>query len=313
MLTSVFVPFLPRRHEDILPYAALVQWTDAARLWQGYSPGLDAHESFVYAAATGFRVPSGIAVDLTPLRTPFHAAVQARSTALATGHPFVAGFGPGDPLVQRAHLGEPYARPAHETTQYASVVRQLLEVDPADPGMRPGRLVPLPAPPVEVAVGTLRKGMAFRAGAVADVIIGWMTPPDYFGTVLRSASEAGATSAGRAAPRNVVVVPTALARRNNDARTALMTGLSSHLQLDHYVKMLAAAGIDVSGDTAGRADALIRGGAVLCGTVDEIRSTVQRYADHGVDELVLNLAGTHALAGPDAARQDLLDLLDALR
>lgn len=91
---SVLIPFLPRLPEQVLPYAALVHWTHAQRLWQGQSLMVEPHHGFVHAAGAGFRVPTGLGVTLMPLRHPYEAALQARSLALATGQPVVATSGP---------------------------------------------------------------------------------------------------------------------------------------------------------------------------------------------------------------------------
>lgn len=72
---SVLVPFLPRRPEQALPYAGLVQWTHAARLWQGQAQIVEPHQAFVHSAGTGFRVPTGLGVTLIPLRHPYEAAL----------------------------------------------------------------------------------------------------------------------------------------------------------------------------------------------------------------------------------------------
>ena len=129
---SVLVPFVPRRPEQVLPLAGLVAWSPAARLWQGQSMVLEPHHGFVAAAGAGFRVPVGIGVTLMPLRSPFEAALQARSVALATGHPVVAGFGPGSRELQANLLGAPYSSPLAVAREYVGAVRGLLDGDAVD-------------------------------------------------------------------------------------------------------------------------------------------------------------------------------------
>lgn len=78
-----------------------MHWSNASRLWQGQSVMIEPHQGFVAAAGGGFRVPTGLGVTLMPLRHPYEAALQARSPAMATGQPVIAGFGPGGRLLQR--------------------------------------------------------------------------------------------------------------------------------------------------------------------------------------------------------------------
>src|SRR5690606_39000936 len=115
---SVLVPFMPQRPEQVLPLAALVRHSAAYRLRQGQSLIVEPHQAFTYAAASGFRVPCGTGVTLMPFRHPLEAAMQARSVALATGQPMVAGFGPGGTALQGSMLGAPYASPLTAVREY---------------------------------------------------------------------------------------------------------------------------------------------------------------------------------------------------
>ncbi|MDV6288930.1 LLM class flavin-dependent oxidoreductase [Streptomyces sp. UP1A-1] len=157
---SVLVPFLPRRPEQMLPYAGLVHWTQAERLWQGQALLVEPHQGFAHAAGSGFRVPTGLGVTLMPLRHPFEAALQARSLAMTTGQPVTAGFGPGAKSLQQSLLGAPYASPLTAAREYLTVVRGLLANELVDVKGEyvtcHGSLPPFPAPPVEIGLGVLR-------------------------------------------------------------------------------------------------------------------------------------------------------------
>ncbi|MEU6011146.1 LLM class flavin-dependent oxidoreductase [Streptomyces sp. NPDC047453] len=153
-------------------FANLVQWTAAESLWQGQSLVLDPHHLAQWLAGIGIRVPMGFGVSLMPMRSPYQAAFEARSVALATGHSVVAGFGPGPVSFQSALLGRPYARPLQASREYATIVRALVSGEDA---MVEGkyfsvaaRLLQRPAPQVEVGLGVLRPKMAALAGEVAD-------------------------------------------------------------------------------------------------------------------------------------------------
>ncbi|MFD5467754.1 tyrosine-type recombinase/integrase [Kitasatospora sp. NPDC127059] len=136
---SVFVPFDPQRGDQILPFAALTQWSTAHRLWQGQGSGGDPYQVFAVAAAHGFRTPCGTGVALMPSRHPFDAALQARTLALTTGHPVTACFGPGSRALQRRMLGAPRCRAARRSQfsyaalqhpEHALLIQRVLDIPP---------------------------------------------------------------------------------------------------------------------------------------------------------------------------------------
>lgn len=196
---SVLLPFLPRRPEQILPYAGLVHWSNASRLWQGQSVMIEPHQGFVAAAGAGFRVPTGLGVTLMPLRHPYEAALQARSLAMATGQPVIAGFGPGGRQLQQSLLGEAYRSPLTAAREYLSIVRGLLAGETVDTRGEyfscRAEMPRYPVPGVEIGLGVLRPGMAKLAGEVADVAVTWLTPAHYLRDTVLPAMREGAANA----------------------------------------------------------------------------------------------------------------------
>ncbi|WP_327681793.1 LLM class flavin-dependent oxidoreductase [Streptomyces sp. NBC_00467] len=314
---SVLMPFMPTRSEQALPLAALVQHSAAYRLWQGQALIVEPHQTFSHLAASGFRVPVGTGVTLMPFRHPYEAALQARSLALATGHPMVAGYGPGAAVLQRSVLGAPYASPLTAVREYLTIVGGLLAGRQVE---HDGEyfachveLVPEPAPPVEVGLGVLRPRMARVAGEVADVAITWMTPPRYLRDVIVPALREGAQAAGRPVPRLVAMVPLALGAPDRDPVELLLAGNAGHLKLPHYQDMLRRSGIDVDpNDLAGSAKAVIAGRAFVSGDADEILAVLDEYRAAGVDEIVLNVTGLCRRYGLPTALGELETLLGAL-
>lgn len=314
---SVLVPFAPSRPEQILPYAAMVQWTAAHRLWQGQTMVFDPHLGFAHAAAAGFRVPTGTGVTLMPFRHPVQAAMEARSVAAMTGHPTVAGVGAGARGLQSAVLGAPYDRPLDAVREYLTGMRAALagpagrdeESDAAARYHRCGiGLVDVPTAEVEIGLGVLRDGAARVAGAHADVAITWLTPPAYLREVVVPATEDGARGegGGRARPRVAAIVPVALSGPGRDPVELALLANSGHLSLPHYVAMLRRAGIDTDpSDLPAGARALIDGGAFLHGTAAEVAVAVKEYWAAGVDEVVLNLTGVALQHGHAAALGDM--------
>src|SRR5699024_10863873 len=213
-------------------------------------------------------------------------------------------------------LGRPYPRPLRATREYVSTIVDLLagrsvEVT-GDEVTCHGALPPAPPgqPPVEVGVGVLRPGMARVAGACADVAITWMTPPGYLRDVLRPAVEASAAEAGRRPPRLVAMVPVALEGPDADLAQLVLASNGAHLHREHYLDMLTQAGVAVQRHNS-RASALelARAGGFLHGTLRQIVDGLGRYAEAGVDEIVLNASGPVRLRGPDRARTELEEIL----
>ncbi|GAB3206654.1 5,10-methylenetetrahydromethanopterin reductase [Marinactinospora endophytica] len=307
---SILAPVVPLRAEQLLPYAALVQWSAARRLWQGQATVSDPHQMFTAAAVAGFRVPVGTGVTLMPLRHPLEAALQAKSLAVTTGHPVVAGFGPGARVFQSSVLGRPYASPLQATREYATIVKKLVSGEVVNLAGEyfhcENGLPSLPSPPVEVGIGVLRPRMAELAGEIADVAITWLTPASYLRDTLMPALRAGAAKAGRPVPRVVAIVPLALSGEGRDGLTLALTSNMGHISLPHYVDMLRRSGIPIDPeDPLSGARALIKGGAFLFGDPATVAEGLDGFRAAGADEIVLNVSGVCRQYG---AKTSLLEL-----
>jgi 5,10-methylenetetrahydromethanopterin reductase len=302
-LLSVLLPAITAP-EHILAYAGLVADGSADRLWQGQARPIEPHQAFAYAAGAGLRVPAGLGITLMGLRPPYEAALQASSLAELTGHPVIAGYGPGTAAEQRSLLGEPYRSPLAAARGYLTAMRELLAeaAGPAGTGLR-----------VRLGLGVLRPRMARLAGEVADAAITWMTPPGYLRQVIGPALRAGAGHAGRPLPRLTAIVPMALARPGRPAEELVLAGSGLHLSLPHYRAMLSGPGSAVPADAplAVAASALISCGGFLTGSPPRIAELMRAYGEAGADEIVINVAGPHARYGHEAAVADLRAILRA--
>lgn len=320
---SVLVPFVPSRPEQLLPFAGLVHWTGAERLWQGQSLVTETHQAFAHAAGAGFRVPVGLGVTLMPLRHPTEAALQARSLALMTGQPVLAGYGPGAPAVQKALLGAPYRSPLTAAREYLTAVRAALDgTDAVLEGEylhQEALLPPVPGPPVEIGLGVLRPGMARVAGEVADAAICWLTPARYLADTIVPEVTKSAESADRPAPKVVAMVPIALAAPDRDPVRLALASNRHHLKAAHYQDMLRRGGVELpeatgsqAQDESARGAALVAGDAFLYGEPAELLAKLEAFREAGVDEIVLNVTGVAQLYGAQAASRELRTLLTVL-
>ncbi|UNO44123.1 LLM class flavin-dependent oxidoreductase [Streptomyces sp. MST-110588] len=301
-------------------FAELVREAGLARLWMGQNLTIDTHHLFAYLAGRGIKVPVGTSVGLMPLRHPFEAAVQARSAAMLTGQPMVAGYGPGAVEFASSLRGTAYASPLTAAREYLSMVRALVNGElverSGDYYCLNGMIPPLPSgrPEVEVGAGVLRANMAKVAGEVADVAITWLTPAPYIKNVLAPALYEGAQSRGRAAPRIVTLLHFAVDRPRRDPRELVLAANGGHLGAAPYAAMLRRAGVDVDpGEPARSAAALVDSGVFLTGSASEIAEQVADYARSNVDEVALSPGGVLIRYGVEAALADLREVVAELR
>ena|SRR5690625_316050 len=305
MRTSLLFPLQPRSGAEIQPYADVVKRRDAQRLWMGTSLYAETQHSLAFLAGAGYRVPVGTSVQLTPLRHPFEAAVEARSLALLTGRSVVAGFGASAPSFVSYLRGAPYERPASAVRDYIAEVRALLDG-------RDGALPPVDHPRVELGAGVLRPGMARAAAGVADVAVTWMTPPHYVRETIAPALAEGAGASPP--PRVATVVHAALERPGRDPADLAYNAAVGHLSQPHYADMLNRSGLEVStGDPRSGARQLVDAGVFLYGTARRVAEGLRAYADAGVDEAVLNTGGVGLTEGAGAGAEDAAEILAELR
>lgn len=316
---SLFFPIMPARAETIEDFARLVQDAGLARLWMGQSLTFDTYHQFAYLAGRGFRIPTGTAVSVMPLRHPYEAAVQARSLALLSGRSVVIGLGPGSPEFVTSMRGSAYPSPLRASREYVSMVRALVNGETVrhagDYHVLEGMLPPVPSGHAEigVGVGVLRAGMARLAGEVADAAITWLTPWAYIQDTLAPAMREGADNAGRPAPRIVSLAHFAVRRPGRDPKQIALAANRNHLSTSHYTAMLRSAGLKADPeDPVAGAGALVDEGVFLTGTAGEIATQIVGHLRSGVDEVVLSPGGVLVREGLKAALADLGEVVAEL-
>lgn len=310
---SVLYPLQPTHGREMVPFAQLVQKSTAHRLWTGQSLHVESHAAFAYLAGAGYEIPVGIAVGLAALRHPYDAALQARSLAALTGQPTTIGYGAADPYFVSSLYGAPWTGPARVVEEYVAVTRALLAGDRVEFHGKhfnvEAALPPMSHPPVEIGAGVLRSAMARAAGRVADAAITWLTPLAYLRETVGPTVAAAAGDRAQG-PRLVAVVHVAVDRPGRSAMLLAQHGAYNHLRAPHYTDMLRRAGLDVdASDPVAGARELVEGGVFVYGKPGDISDELARYAEAGVDEVVLNTTAVSAVHGMDAAVEDLHDIL----
>lgn len=314
MRCSALFPQQPVDPSAIDDFARVVRDHGLARLWMGQSFRIESHMALVALAQQDCAVPVGIATALAALRTPYDAAMQARSLACVLGQPVSVAYGAADPHFVSSVLGAPLAKPATYTAEYARIVRSLLdgrmtESDVEGLRMR-AQLPPLDHAPVEVGVGVLRPSMAERARHCSEFVATWLTPKAYVRDVLapRLAREDGAR------PRIVNNVQCAVSRPGRNPHLLAQAGCGNHLTRQHYADMLRRAGLDVhASDPVSGARELVRSGVFAYGSPSDIADELVTHAEHGVDEVVINVTAVALLHGDADAVDDLVDISRELK
>uniref|UniRef100_A0AAU2GTZ8 LLM class flavin-dependent oxidoreductase n=2 Tax=Streptomyces TaxID=1883 RepID=A0AAU2GTZ8_9ACTN len=304
--------------EHLVAFGQVVRDLSLDRLYMGQSMLIDTQQAFAYLVGRGIEVPVGTSVNLTALRHPLDAAVQARSLALLTGTGTVAGFSTGDPQFATALHGIPYESPRKAVAQYLTLVRRLLDGEPV--GFQ-GRtlqleepLLQIPHPPVSLAAGVLRPRTAYTAGQAADVAITLFTPTDHLKQHIVPALDRGAATRNRARPGVTCIVPFALRTPGRDARKLAFSALEIHLGGGYHAGLLRSAGLNVdTTDAWAGAGVSVDGGAFLYGTPDDVATELERYGEAGATEIVLSCAGVLLHEGIEAALSDVRAIVDLMR
>nr|WP_272914873.1 LLM class flavin-dependent oxidoreductase [Rathayibacter iranicus] len=296
-------------------YARAVREGGYARLWAGQSFQIESHVALAGLGGTEDAVPVGIGTALAVLRTPYDAALQARSLAAILGRDVAVAYGASDPDFVTATRGAPLERPASYTAAYAGMVRDLLAGRPVtstEPGLeaRHAQLPTFETGPVEIGTGVLRPGMATRSRDVVDFVVTWMTPRTYVRDVLLP--RLTRTDGTRA--RVVTNVHVALTGEGRSPNLLAQAGCSNHLARFHYSDMLCRAGIDAHpSDIVSGARELVRKNVFVVGDAQEVAEHIRDIGEHGVDEVVLNPTAVAMVHGDEAALDDLRQISAALR
>lgn len=280
----------------------------------GAAFGIDPIMALALAGSETERITLGTAVVPSWPRHPVVMAQQAATANAACGGRFRLGVGPSHPPVMGMY-GIPYDRPVSHTREYVTIVRTLLAegkvsfagehyqvtafLDVEDGGTPP------------VMVGALHEQMCRVAGAHADGVIPWLTPPAYIADVVVPAVHAGAASTGREPPPIVVQLPCYVSSDATAVHEAAREDLAIYVHMPAYADVLAkVVGIDVASVGAGGWTDALTDAVVPWGDATAIAGRLAEYEQAGAAEVVLSPYG----CGADAARNfnDALEVLGGI-
>lgn len=309
---SIFLPTQPADPAVLRIFAREAFAADARRLWTGQTLGIETHDIASYLSGLGYGMPFASGVQLMGLRHPLKAAVDARSTAIVSGHEYVLGLGSGSPAFRRA-LGVNTVTPVSDAREYLASVRTALHAGAGGgpTGDPVADVMPrLPSPPVRLGLGVLGPRMAEVAGVVADTAITWLAPRPYIADTLIPAM---ASTSGRSRPTVTAVVHCAVRRRGLDPVRTVSAIVGAHLSGPHYQRMLRRAGLAIeTDDVAANARTLLAENVFVVGTADEIAEEIAAYARDGVDEVAVNVGGVFLTRGASAAIDDMREIFAAV-
>lgn len=300
---SLLLPEQPTDPSSVLAFGRIVAERPLRRLWAGQSFNIESHMALSLLGRCN-PVPVAIGTALAALRTPYDAALQARSLALCLDRPVSVAYGAADPNFVKSVTGHPFRAPATFTAEYARLVRCLVNGERAMSDVAgltmDVALPPIGHPPVRVGAGVLRTGMAGKAAEHTDFVASWLTPPAYLASDLIPALR----RADGSRPSVATFVACAVATPDRDPHLLVQCGCP-HLGRQHYVDMLQKAGLDVhTSDPISGARELVRNGVFVYGSPSQIVARLDQYVAAGVDEIVLNFTPVRLLYGLDEALAD---------
>jgi alkanesulfonate monooxygenase SsuD/methylene tetrahydromethanopterin reductase-like flavin-dependent oxidoreductase (luciferase family) len=292
---SVVYPMSVDKMANVMSMADAVRHGPFHRLWFGQSLMVDPVAAMHWLLGAGYDIPFGLGVGLIPVRTPFETALAISTLARMTDQRITYGLGVSEPLMVGALHGDPYASPTRAATEFIGAVRAVLGREPGGQLERPEyyhdpvlRLTDVATDSVEIGLGALSPKLATVAGASADALIPWMTPPYRLAQLVDKAA-AAADDAGRPAPRTAVCVP--IIADSREWATDAFKACALHGSRDHYRKMFVESGITWDPDSPHRTgESLVEANLVLVAGRD-LAEGVAAYAAAGADEVFLNPFG----------------------
>jgi F420-dependent oxidoreductase-like protein len=297
-------------------------------VWAAESYGSDAVSVLAYLAAKTETIQLGAAILQVPARQPAAAAMAGITVDALSGGRFIFGFGPSGPQVSEGWYGIPYEKPWGRTREYVEIVKQIVARDgrleyegkhfklPLTEGegvTGQGKALKLNVHPlrneIPIYLGAIGRKSVELAAEVADGWIPIFFSVDKWEEAWGEHIEAGLTKSGRSR-EDLAVSPSVQVAIDGDldaARGMVKAGLLLYLggmgskKTNFYADLTRRFGFAEVADQvqslyldgkreeayAAIPDELVDATAMI-GTEDEVAERVKRFADAGVDRMIVS-------------------------
>jgi F420-dependent oxidoreductase-like protein len=297
-------------------------------VWAAESYGSDAVSVLAYLAAKTETIQLGAAILQVPARQPAAAAMAGITIDALSNGRFIFGFGPSGPQVSEGWYGVPYEKPWGRTREYVEIVKQVVARDgrleyegkhftlPLTEGegiTGQGKALKLNVHPIRneipVYLGAIGRKSVELAAEVADGWIPIFFSVDKWQEAWGEHIEAGLSKGGRTR-EDFAVSPSVQVAIDGDldaARGMVKAGLLLYLggmgskKTNFYADLTRRFGFAEVADEvqslyldgkreeayAAIPDELVDATAMI-GTEDEVADRVKRFADAGVDRMIVS-------------------------
>jgi F420-dependent oxidoreductase-like protein len=270
--------------DDFIAQVKRAEEQGYASAWVANIFGFDAINVLALAGRETSRIELGTAVVPTLPRHPVAIAQQALTTQAASGGRFILGIGLSHKIVIENMLGMSYTKTAEHMREYLSVLRPLLNGQPAsfngDHYRVNAGLQMAGASPVPILVAALGPRMLKVAGELADGTLTWMTGPKTLAEHIVPTIRAAASAAGRPQPRVVASLVISLTNDVEGAKAKASEGLKIYGTLPSYRAMLDREGAPDPGDVT------------IAGDEKALDAALQQLEEAGVTEFAASLFPT---------------------
>jgi F420-dependent oxidoreductase-like protein len=297
-------------------------------VWAAESYGSDAVSVLAYLAAKTETVQLGAAILQVPARQPAAAAMAGITIDALSGGRVIFGFGPSGPQVSEGWYGVPYAKPWGRTKEYVEVVKEIvaregrlehsgehytLPLTEGEGVTGQGKALKLNVHPIRseipVYLGAIGRKSVEIAAEIADGWIPIFFSVDKWQEAWGEHIEAGLEKGGRSR-EDFSVSPSVQVAIDGDldaARGMVKAGLLLYLggmgskKTNFYADLTRRFGFAEVADEvqslyldgkreeayAAIPDELVDATAMI-GTEDEVAERVKRFADAGVDRMIVS-------------------------
>lgn len=264
--------------DDIVAFGERVEEMGFSTLWMAHIFGLDAIAALGHVGRATSRIELGTAVTPTYPRHPVTMAQEALTAGAACSGRFTLGVGLSHKVVIEGNFGMSFDKPARHMREYLRALTPLLDGKSihhqGEQYTIHAQVNFAGAKPVSVLVAALGDRMLHLSGELADGTITWMCGPNTLAEHIIPKIAAGASEAGRPAPRIVAGFPTMLVSTGevDAAKERIAKDFDIYGTLPSYRAMIDREGLTGPADLA------------VVGDEDALRKQLGRYRDVGVTD-----------------------------